>query len=201
MTAKVGDHSVLEAVKFLKEFITAPSRVGAVAASSRAVADVVADVARVAGSSVVVEFGPGDGAITRVIAEKLPRNGTFFAIEISEDFCRSLRQSMPQVQVFHDSAENTRKYLDEMNLNQCDAVISGLPWAAFDEELQGRLLDTVVDVLRPGGRFVTYMYFLSPYLPRGVRFHRQLEARFTTVKKTSLIWRNLPPAFAYYAEK
>lgn len=186
---------------FFKQCILAPKTTGAIAPSSRALGLRVAEAAGVATANAVVEFGPGTGVLTEVILEKLKKDAVFFTVEINEEFVEILRKRFPTLTVFHDSAAHTRRYLDQLGLDGCDCIVSGLPWSLFEDALQDQLLDTVVDVLRPGGRFVTFMYVISPLCPRGKRFKRKLYERFERVQRTSSVWRNFPPAFAYCATK
>lgn len=185
--------------RFLKEFIAAPAIVGAIAASSKDLADSVTEVAGVSRSAVVVEFGPGTGAITGTIVKKLQHDATFVAMEICEKFAQATKQKFPEVNVVHDSAVNTGKYLAELGVSQCDCIVSGLPWAAFKDDLQHALLDATYDVLRPGGCFATFMYIMSPALPAGRRFVHQLRARFGNVRISRPVWFNLPPALVISA--
>ena len=185
----------------MKSFIVAPQDVGAVMPSSDDLADFATDVAGVRNADVVVEFGPGTGAITKWIVRKLKTDSTFFAMEINPDFVKIMRERFPDVRVYNDSAANTRHYLAEFGHDGCDVVVSGLPWTAFNDELQITLLDAVAQSLRPGGRFVTYMYLTSLMMPSGVRFRRRLAERLTNVNKTRMVWRNVPPAFVLYGEK
>lgn len=188
-------------LRFLKEFITSPKAVGAVLPSSSRLASRVVEEARVGHASVVVEWGPGTGAITNAVLERLPHDATFFAMEISPEFVETMRVRFPQVTVHHDSAANTRRYLEQRELQSCDSVVSGLPWTSFDDALQDSLLDALVDVLRPGGLFVTYTYIMSPMMPGGRQFRRKIRERFSRVDTTPLVWLNVPPAFVYVAEK
>jgi len=136
-----------------------------------------------------------------VIARKLRKDAQFFAIEISGEFVKAARERCPGVEVFHDSAVNVRKYLDQKGLAACDCIVSGLPFANFEDHLQDQLLDAVIGALKPGGVFATFTYFQSPYLPYGRRFRRRLSERFSTVEKTPIVWKNFLPAFAYRAKK
>lgn len=191
----------MELLCFLKEYFASPKHVGAPAPSSRALAETVTDAARVAEASVVLEFGPGTGSFTEVIARKLPRGATFIAIEISEEFVRAVRKRCPGVHVVRDSAQNARAHLTALGLTSCDTIISGLPFAVFEDALQDALLDAAVEVLKPGGLFVTFTYFYSPFLPQGRKLRRKLGARFSRVDRTPIVWRNFLPAFAYRAQK
>lgn len=191
----------MSVISFLKRYLAHPDQVGAIAATSRAVAEVVCEAAHVNEADTVVELGPGDGAITGTVVEHLKPDATFFAIEISPEFCEQMAVRYPQVKVYNDSAEEIAKYLQENNVESCDAVVSGLPWAAFPPDLQQAMMDALYDALAPGGRFATYTYLFSPYLKKGRQFRALLEERFGNVTATPMIWANLPPAFVYVAQK
>ncbi len=191
----------MSVLQFAKQFLAHPDQVGAIAPTSRAVAEVVCDASHIREASVVVELGPGDGAITGVVVEHLDAETIFFAIEISPEFCKTMAERYPDVTVYNDSAEHIGKYLSQNGLTQCDAVVSGLPWASFPHDLQVSLLDALYEAMAPGARFATYTYLFSPYLKKGRRFRALLEDRFETVTATPLIWANLPPAFVYVAQK
>lgn len=61
--------------------------------------------------------------------------------------------------------------------------------------------DTIIDVLKPGGKFLSFAYLQGLLLPAGMRFKRKLYARFNNVTKTRTIWLNIPPGFVYCAKK
>jgi len=118
---------------------------------------------------------------------------------MNPDFVAAARARCPGALIYHDSAAHSLRHLERHGLRQCDCVICGLPWAAFDESLQDTLLDTLVAILRPGGRFLTFAYLQGLLLPAGRRFRTKLRSRFTHVATTRTVWRNLPPAFVYVA--
>lgn len=191
----------MSVLKFFQRYLAHPDQVGAIAATSRAVAEVVCKAAEVGEADSVVELGPGDGAITASVVDHLKPGATFFAIEISAEFCEAMAVRFPNVKVYNDSAENIGKYLEMNGLSACEAVVSGLPWASFPPELQVSLIDALYDAMTPGARFTTYTYLFSPYLKKGRRFRAILEERFGEVTATPLVWANLPPAFVYIAQK
>jgi phospholipid N-methyltransferase len=82
-----------------------------------------------------------------------------------------------------------------------DAIVSGLPWAAFAPEMQQRVLDEMMRVLRPGGRFVTFAYLQGLLLAGGQNFARVLPKYFSEVQRSRIIWNNLPPAFVYRCKR
>lgn len=195
------DSRFVYAMKFFKEFITKPGRVGSVIPSSRELATVVTQAARVPEAQVVVEFGPGTGAITEQILPRLQPGAKFFAMEINPDFVAILNKRFPEVKVYQESATKTPQYLAELGVTHCDSIVSGLPWTVFNDELQNQLLDAIMTSLRPGGTFATYIYIQSPAVPSGKKFLERMKARFNRTGKTSIVWRNVPPAMVVWGEK
>ncbi len=191
----------MEHLTFLKQFLAAPARVGALTASSKSLADAVADIGQVSKADVVVEFGTGTGVITESVVERIQPHTKFLAFEISPEFARATRLRCPRATVINDSAVHTRKYLTEIGVEHCDSIVSGLPWSTFSDELQNELLSAILESLRPGGRFVNYGYVHAPMLPNGRRFKKVLRQRFAHVTKSPVVWNNFPPAFVYCAEK
>jgi phosphatidylethanolamine/phosphatidyl-N-methylethanolamine N-methyltransferase len=188
------------AFQFLKQFLLHPSATGAIAASSASLARLMVETAGVREAGVIVEFGPGTGVFTEEILRVRRPDADFLAMELNPEFAELVRRRCPTAQVYVDSATNTRRYLEERGHSHCDCIVSGLPWAAFPEALQDQLLDTIADVLRPGGRLVTFAYLQGVLLPAGAKFKRKLKQRFRRVSTTHTVWLNLPPAFVYCAE-
>jgi phosphatidylethanolamine/phosphatidyl-N-methylethanolamine N-methyltransferase len=183
----------------LGEFVRRPASVGAVAESSRRLAELITDAAGLAGASVVVEFGPGTGAFTEVILRKVDPGTTFLAIETNESLAAVTRRRCPGARVVHASAESVRTHLEACGLASCDCIVSGLPFASFPAAQQDAILAAVRDVLSPGGRFVTFAHVGGALLPAGRRFRARLRETFADVSSTRTIWRNIPPAFVYRA--
>jgi len=190
----------LQTRRFLKNFIRRPTETGAIAASSRELADVITDVAQLDGAEVVVELGPGAGVFTEAISRRIDPGATFLSVEINNEFVEATRARCPGVTVVHDCAVNTHTHLRDLGFDGCDRVICGLPWASFSETLQDEILDTVTRILRPGGRFVTFAYRQGLLLPAGRKFRKKLHNSFLRVTTTRTVWMNVPPAFVYCAE-
>lgn len=186
---------------FLQQFMRHPLLTGAVAPSSRALAELITNEAELANAQVVVELGPGTGIFTERIVGKLPGGATFLAIEANEAFVTATRRRCPGVRVVHDSAVNVRKHLGEAGATFCDRIICGLPWAWFPERVQDELLGAILGCLRPSGRFLTFAYLQGLFLPAGQRFKKKVQETFGVVRRTRIVWRNLPPAFVYVARK
>ena len=141
----------------------------------------------------VVEFGPGTGVFTQAIVERLDPQARFFAIEQAADMVQATRGRCPTTTVYHDSVTNVQELCREQSMDQVDAVICGLPWASFSESLQNEIMDSMLEVLPPGGCFATFAYWQGVALPAGLRFSRRLDDTFSSVQRSPTVWRNLPP--------
>lgn len=189
-----------EAVNFLKEFVTKPQQIGAIVPSSPALAREI--VARIewAKAEIVVEYGPGLGAVTSEILRRA-EGCDFFAIEVNEVYAEAFVQRFPGVPLYRDSAANVVDICARHGVDHVDAVVSGLPWANFSHETQDEVLDAMLDVLAPEGQFATFAYMHGLALPSGRRFRHKLEAHFRTVERSSVVWRNTPPAVVYHCRR
>jgi phosphatidylethanolamine/phosphatidyl-N-methylethanolamine N-methyltransferase len=186
---------------FFANFLNNTRTIGSVIPSSNSLAEHIVRDAGVVNAETVVEFGPGTGVITGHILNVLQPDSKFLTLEVNPDFVRVLRRRFPGVKVEEDSAHNARKHLETMGADSCDVVVSGLPWASFSDRLQDELLDVSVDILRPGGVFVTYSYYISSITPGAKRFREKLSRWFPQVRRSRPIWKNVPPAYAYWAQK
>ena len=183
-----------DALLFVRQFLRAPTTIGAVAPSSvylarRISADVPAE-----GAPTVLELGPGSGAFTGEIRRRLGGRGRHVAIEVNPSMAVALRERHRGVEVVEGDAADTAGLLRDLGVTRVDLVISGLPWAVFPGPKQEAILDSVVAAMPPEGRFATFAYSHATVLPSAVRFRRRLEERFETVGSGATEWRNLPPA-------
>jgi phosphatidylethanolamine/phosphatidyl-N-methylethanolamine N-methyltransferase len=192
---------MMDSFRLLGEFVRKPSAIGAVAESSRGLAELITDAADLAHADVVVEFGPGTGVFSEVILRKVKPDALCFAIEANESFADLTRKRCPGLDVYHDTAASVRTHLAAYGRTQCDAIVSGLPFALFPDALQDEILGAVQDVLRPGGRFVTFAHLHGLAWPPGRRFRRKLFEQFADVSVTRTVWLNVPPSFVYRAIK
>ena len=183
---------------FFLEFLRHPGTVGAVAPSSRHLARHTVGAIDWQPVEAVVEFGPGTGAITEAILERKPADMPFIAIERNPRFVSVLQERFPTVCVVEDSVANVRAVCEAQGLSEVGAVISGLPWSSFSDVDQTTFLEALVSVLGPKGQFATYVYLTGLPLPSAWRFREKLGKYFRTVRRTEVIWFNMPPAFVYH---
>jgi len=182
---------------FLLQFLRNPSQTGAVLPSSGYLAEAVVDWLDLGAARSVLEYGPGTGSFTPHILKRVGMDCRFLAIERNATLAEEFRRKLPDVELIQDSVENVRAICDRAGIDSVDCIVCGLPWAAFTEDLQRRLLDSMMTVLRPGGQFVTFAYLHGLPLPAGRRFASRLPEYFSEVGKSRTVWRNVPPALVY----
>ncbi|HRQ88380.1 MAG TPA: SAM-dependent methyltransferase [Bacteroidia bacterium] len=183
--------------QFLKAFFRNAGQVGAIAPSSSGLSSVLADTLDWDNLGCLVEYGPGTGSVTAMIVDRLREGTRFFAIERDPVFATTTRGRFPGVEVVEDCVTRVPEICRERGIGQVDAILSGLPWASFPPDLQDRALEAMFEILPPGGRFATFAYLQGLLLPAGQRFRRFLEGNFSSVSRSRVVWRNLPPAFVY----
>ena len=182
---------------FLKNFVRHPTQVGAIAPSSPGLARTMVEWFDWDRIRNVVEFGPGTGVFTEQIERVRHPESRFLAIERSPELAAATRVRCPDVLVIEDSVTRIADICREHSIDQIDAILCGLPWASFPESLQREIVDEMLKMLVPGGKFATFAYWQGVILPAGVRFARLLSESFESVERSATVWRNLPPAFVY----
>jgi phospholipid N-methyltransferase len=116
------------------------------------------------------------------------------ALELSETNVAVLHERFPRGEIHFDSAEHLARYVPPQSAR---CVVSGLAWGNMLPALQDRILHAAVTALVPGGQFVAFAYVHARWFPTSLRFRKLLFREFPRVETTSIIWRNLPPAYVY----
>lgn len=169
---------------FLRQLISRPLQVSALAPSSRYLGRAMArDLGPQTGR--VVEFGPGTGRLTQGIlnAGVRPENLTLF--EMNPEFVSHLRTRFAGVTVHLAGAETVPSVVEK----GVGAVISGLPLLSMPIALRRSIVAAAFEILGPDGFFVQFTYGTRPALEEA-----QLHSLGLTWKQTAYVPVNLPPA-------
>jgi phospholipid N-methyltransferase len=149
----------------------------------------------------VAEYGAGTGVFTELIRTRVQPGARFFAMDTNPHFVATIQRRLPDIRVYCEDVKNVALLCAQEGIGQLDAIICGLPWASFSNEQQTDLLDATSRVLAARGQFATFAYLQGVLLPSGQRFRRKLRSYFRETTTSSIVWRNVPPAFVYQCRK
>jgi phosphatidylethanolamine/phosphatidyl-N-methylethanolamine N-methyltransferase len=186
--------SLREHLLIASKFLRNPRTVGAVSASSKAMArEMVREIPT--GHPVnVVELGPGTGSFTRAIVDRIAPGSRFLAIELEREFVERLRPRWPSVEFVLASAVELEQLVTKRHLQPVDHIVSGLPFASLPVDDSRKILDGIQRVLRPGGTFTTFQYLHGYWMPPGRTFRREMSLRMG-VPHRRLVLKNFPISF------
>lgn len=140
----------------------------------------------------IVEFGAGTGVITKAILEQIDSETDLFAFEINENFYKKLKEiDDKRLTIYNESVENLTQVLLKENINKVDYIVSGLPLAIFNKEAVEVILQTAMNSLKTGGKYIQFQYSTKS-LPL-------LKKYFFVSLDFTLI--NIPPAIVYTCTK
>ncbi|AQA04678.1 SAM-dependent methyltransferase [Mycobacterium sp. MS1601] len=182
---------------FIRAVVRNPQRVGAVTPSSAHLAAQLASVVPDGGTPVVVELGPGTGAVSSAIAERLPSGGRHLAVELDPSLAWYVARRHPSVEVVNGDARELTGLLASRGVATAASVVSGLPWSLFDPATQRLILQQIAHVLGEDGVFTTFAYVHAAPLRGAREFRRILTEMFGDVRIGRVVWRNIPPAYTY----
>ncbi|MFP5020380.1 class I SAM-dependent methyltransferase [Pseudonocardia phyllosphaerae] len=185
---------------FLREFLRDPVATASCVPSSRALATAALTALPLEGDPLVVELGPGTGAFTDVLAERLGGRGRHLAVELNPRLARLLERRHPGLDVAVAPAADLPALLAERGLGPVDVVVSGLPWAAHPPTSPS-LVDVVAGTLTDDGAFAQFGYVWTRRAAPARRLRRHLDAAFHDVVTSPPVLANVPPAFVYTARR
>lgn len=182
-----------ERIRFLIEYLKNPKLIGAVAPSSKFLVKSIVKEVDPEEASYVVEFGAGQGHITRALLKKLHKNQKLFAFEVNKKFIEGLKKIEDErLTVIEEDAENIQKELERRNIPKADYIVSALPLTMWQKEKTAAILKASSDVLTNKGKFIQYAFYLRNY--------SQFKQYFARIKlKYTLL--NIPPNFVYVCSK
>ncbi len=171
---------------FFVAAMTRPGTVGAIAPSSRHLADAMARAA--SGAPRLIELGAGTGAITAALCRRHAQVPTL-VVEMDGALARHLRQRFPRVEVRTAAAHEV---LRDMQCTDRTALVSSLPFRSLPPRLRLRSRSAIERFLlaAPQRRLVQYTYLPRP--PFALR--RGAALRWRCVET---VWRNAPPAWVW----
>jgi phospholipid N-methyltransferase len=180
---------------FFKEAIATAKTSGTIAPSSRFLADRMLKGIDFKSANLIVELGPGNGAITKHLLQKINPNTTLICFEINENFYNELQKiNHPQLIVLKVSAENVKKEIQKLSFSEADYIVSSLPLSIIPKEVSMSILDKSHEILKQNGKYIQFQYSLN-YLKnlKKVFGKKNVSVQFEAI--------NIPPAFVYQCTK
>jgi phosphatidylethanolamine/phosphatidyl-N-methylethanolamine N-methyltransferase len=173
---------------FLQRLMSSPRHIGAIAPSSPALGRAMAAQIDLSRAGMVLELGPGSGALTReLLACGLPPM-RLSVIERDPEFAARIGTRFPGVTVIRGNAFDLAS-IGTANFDQpLAAIVSGLPLLNFPLRQRNALLQDALSLLEPGAPFIQFSYGLQKpvAVPDGA-----------SVRHAALVWNNLPPAHVW----
>lgn len=150
---------------FLTQFLRNFETTGAVIPSGRALA---AALCRYVGQGStpqrILEAGPGTGAVTGCIVERMRTDDELWMVEPNPTFAAHLRAAFVQKPAFRAVASRCHliegSVQDLESAEQFDLVISGLPLNNFAPDAVRGILDAYSTLLKPAGILSFFQYIL-----------------------------------------
>jgi phospholipid N-methyltransferase len=175
---------------FLISWLLNPRRVGAIAPSGRALAELItSEISRA--SAPVLELGPGTGIFTYSLLKRGLQQKDLTLVEYGSDFVRRLQLQFPGARVLWMDAARLNS-VDLMGHNTCGAVVSGLPLLAMPGKKISAILGSVFELIREDGALYQFTYG-----PRCPVSDELLEEHRLEAELLGRVMRNLPPASVY----
>lgn len=175
---------------FVREWLKAPLRVGAVAPSGPGLARAITQGLS-ASDGPVIELGPGTGVFTAaLLARAIPR-AELAAIEANGGFASALAARYPDVTVIRGDAARVR-HLTPFGAAAAGVVICGLPLRLMPPQKVLRILAGSFAALRRGGSFRLFTYGARCPVPEPI-----LDRLGLAANRAGIVPLNIPPASVY----
>jgi len=192
--SKKVTENLAEAIAFITRFASAPTNIGAVFPSSRDLAEAMLHGIELQPGDVVVEYGPGTGAFTELLLERLPEGAEYLGIELDSHFHGHLTRRFPGRHFHHGSAAEIQSLLEGKGLGKARLILSGLPFASMPHHVQELILTATREALHEEGTFRTFTYPICWYMTGSQRFRKVALDHFDDHHKSRTVHRNIPPA-------
>jgi phosphatidylethanolamine/phosphatidyl-N-methylethanolamine N-methyltransferase len=175
---------------FFRAWTCDPRRVGAIAPSGAALADIITREITPC-EAPVIELGAGTGVFTQALLSRGLREQDLTLVESGSDFASLLQQRFPKARLLHIAAARLGDH-DLFGRIAAGAVVSGLPLLAMPVRKVISILGGAFSQLRSGGAFYQFTYGASCPVHR--RILDRLGLKATRIGGVLL---NVPPATIY----
>lgn len=177
----------------LRAWLRQPTQVATICPSSPFLTENLSDRDCVREAGRIIELGPGAGGTTEALLAQMLPDARLLAVEKTEAFAEALHTiADPRLRVEISDACELIDLAIQHDFGKADVLISGIPFSSLPKTVAKEIIQSIYEVLRPGGVFIAYQ------LKSDVKhFARPLFGP----PKTELIPMNLPPLQAFVWQK
>lgn len=182
-------------IKFLKEFVKNPTKVGAILPSSKYLAECMVSEIDFLNCECIVEYGAGTGVFTEKIISRKKEETKLLVFEKNKSFydhLSNLYKCQKNVIIINDGAENLKNYLSIYKIKNVGFIVSGLPFASLPKELSNNILQTTKDVMNNKSKFITFQY---------MKIKKGLFLKYFDNIDIDRVYLNMPPAYVFRFNK
>ncbi len=147
-------------------------------------------------TDMVIELGPGTGAVTQALLKNNTPIAHLFIIEKDPTMALHMQKKFPHLLIHIADACELKQVLSQQNIKKVKRVISSLPLLAMPHTIRRMILYQLVCVLEEGGAFFQYTYGAQCPIPTEELIFFGLIA--TPIEK---VWFNIPPAKIWRIQK
>ncbi|MFJ6082326.1 class I SAM-dependent methyltransferase [Streptomyces sp. NPDC092369] len=209
MTIPTAPAALAEAMAFLLQFARTARTTGSLVPSGAALSRALTRHIRPGSAHrprAVLEVGPGTGAVTRHLAQRLGPYDTLELVEANGPFVDHLASALRHDTRLAAIAHRTRLhhgFVQDQRLGDYDNIVCGLPFANLPPAQVKAIVGQLLSSLRPGGRLSFFSYvggragqLLDPGQARSRHVLR--EAIAPHVVGSEIVLSNLPPAYVHH---
>jgi len=198
--------SLQNIVVFAQEIIRKPGEVGAIAPSSKFLGQAISKYIKSGSEPLnVIEVGPGTGAFTKIIADKLKLQDRLDVIEYNQPFVDVLKERFKDSPNVHIHCVSIIDWKPDYRY---DFMVSSLPFNVFESGFVKAILEHYEDIMKPGGMISYFEYMVFPAIKKVfltadkktdfIKLHEILnQYRKKYEIDTAKVFKNFPPAYVH----
>lgn len=191
---------------FLSEIVRKPAVTGAIAPSSKYLGYSISEQIKSKGHPLkVIEVGPGTGAFTKIIADKLSPEDQLDVIEYNPEFVKVLEEKFKDYKNVHIHCVSIIDWKPDYKY---DYMVSSLPFNVFETSFVKLILEHYEGIMKSGSIISYFEYLFFPSMKKEllsgnkkvefIKLHDVLRSfrRKYEFGRTN-VYKNFPPACVY----
>ena len=167
-------------IKFFLEFLKDP-QIGALTPSSKFFVRDVIKRMPLENAKLVIEYGAGEGVVTRGMLKQMPEKSKLVAIDANPELVKDLKKiNDPRFEIYHGKVQD---FITKQREGTVDCAISGIPFTYLVPKEKEFILARTAKLLKRDGIFVVYQF--NPLIGKFLK-------KYFKVAKEELVLSNWP---------